>query len=280
MGSAQGWRLTRRAAVWSCAVLFFDTLRFLYSTTAVAAFGRASQIRGTSCVAHTRTRAAGTCVECAASGPGEATAQHRTMPEANMRIPLVMLGMDMTVTSVICSPSPSAAAAAVAAKPGSWCAFAGNQIRPWLPIPPLVRRQTPMVHQLLTALWGHAPPRADFVAARLRNKRHPETLPATSRGRWSLHEVVQIHLLGFIKQLLSTALPLFHICYPGPAHLARFLAGCPDRGLPRRPSTHLISLFLPGSPSQPGHIISRPPLLLSPAGLSQSFCPRAPRPAA
>ena len=43
-GSAQDWRLTLRAALWSCAVLFFDTLRFLHSTTAVAASDRASEI--------------------------------------------------------------------------------------------------------------------------------------------------------------------------------------------------------------------------------------------
>jgi hypothetical protein len=107
------------------------------------------------------------------------------------------------------------------------------------------------------------------------NNRHPETPPATNRGRWSPHAVVQIHRRSFIKHARSTALPLFQICHPGPAHLSPPESPCADLGLPGRPSPHLICLFPPGSPFQPRDIISRPPLLLSLARPQPDLSPRA-----
>ena len=115
------------------------------------------------------------------------------------------------------------------------------------------------------------------------NKRPPETPSATRRGRWPLHEVIQIHMhtglvsaskLSLHLSLVSDDLPRsctpLSLSFPASARIE----ACQGAAIH---SPHLVvSCWVSNSAWD---IISRPPLLVSPAGLSQSFSPRAPRPA-
>ncbi|KAH6623238.1 hypothetical protein F5144DRAFT_356387 [Chaetomium tenue] len=76
--------------------------------------------------------------------------------------------------------SPSGTALSVCCRQTSISSFfAGNRnlgrTAPSLLIPPLVRRQTPMAHQLLTALRQLPPRKGQLCSRPSSNKRHPET---------------------------------------------------------------------------------------------------------
>ena len=229
-----------RAALWSCAVLFFDTLRFLHSTTAVAASGRASEISW-----YLR--------ECAASRAwrGGGTVPHHSLSERwNAVGDPRYLRHDADECDLSARASSISPVVALPVPPESVLPATD----PLLPVPPCPAPDA-MVPQLLTALCtctsdGRRRSRPSS------NKRPPETPSATRRGRWPLHEVIQIHMhtglvsaskLSLHLSLVSDDLP--RSCTP--LSLSSLsLRG--SRSAKARPSTHLISLFLPGSPTQPG----------------------------
>ncbi|KAL2169457.1 hypothetical protein VTG60DRAFT_6001 [Thermothelomyces hinnuleus] len=121
---------------------------------------------------------------------------------------------------------------------------------------------------------------ANFVAARLQTNAI-RNLPATNRGRWSLHEVVQIHLLSFTKAgSLSSSTLVSDLLPPGPVHF-NFPDPAADPDPQGQPSTHLILVVSTRvSISAPRYYKSTAsPPSLRPA-LSQSPSPRALRPTA
>jgi hypothetical protein len=131
--------------------------------------------------------------------------------------------------------------------------------------------QTPMVPRLLTALWAHQQEMAHSVAAHLKTN-------AISRPGQPLAEAAGRRARSFRYTGLVSSSKLSLRACPCFRSGTLVLPALPRSGLRRRPSTDLILVFLPGSPSQPGDTISRPPLLLPwPA---QSLSPRAHRPAA
>lgn len=142
----------------------------------------------------------------------------------------------------------SLTAVALPLPPERWiCGFAGNQIR----IAP--RRTLLPIHPPQSGARHHGPSSLNRPLHHARflqrdgqlcsrpssNKRPPETPSAINRGRWPLHEVIQIHMLRFIKQALSAALPLFQISLSQASRLVLFRTwrsqACQD-GHPLAPS--------------------------------------------